>query len=121
MTEKEKKLKEKLLWEGFSNWGKKEFFHFITLCEWYGWNSYEKIANELPNKSVEDVKIYSEKFQKNYKNIKNGDKYMEWITKGEQDIQKLENVQHWILESFKSLPEKFELSDIEIHYEKGDD
>lgn len=36
LTEKEKKLKEKLLKEGFSNWGKKEFFHFITLCERYG-------------------------------------------------------------------------------------
>jgi len=36
LTEKEKKLKEKLLKEGFSNWGKKEFFSFISLCERYG-------------------------------------------------------------------------------------
>jgi len=62
LTEKEKKLKDKMLKEGFSNWGKKEFFHFITLCERYGRNSFEKIAKELPNKTIDEVKIYSEKF-----------------------------------------------------------
>lgn len=55
-------MKDKMLKEGFSNWGKKEFFHFITLCERYGRNSFEKIAKELPNKTIDEVKIYSEKF-----------------------------------------------------------
>ncbi len=87
-------MKDKMLKEGFSNWGKKEFFHFITLCERYGRNSFEKIAKELPNKTIDEVKIYSEKFQKCYKQIKNGDKYMERISKGEQDIQKLENIEN---------------------------
>lgn len=33
LTDAEQKKKDKLLKDGFSNWGKKEFFHFINLCE----------------------------------------------------------------------------------------
>ena len=39
----------------------------------------------MPHKTVEEVKVYSDKFFKNYKNIKNGDKYIERIVKGEQN------------------------------------
>jgi SWI/SNF-related matrix-associated actin-dependent regulator of chromatin subfamily A member 5 len=51
LTEAEIKKKDKLLKEGFSNWGKKEFFHFINLCERYGRTAYERIANEMANKT----------------------------------------------------------------------
>jgi len=37
---------------------------------------------------------------------------MERISKGEQDIQKLENIENWILDTFNSLPEDFSIEDI---------
>ena len=87
-TEQDRKKKEKLLKEGFSNWGKKEFFHFINLCERYGRTNYEKIASEMPNKTIADIQEYSKIFWNRYKLIKNGDKYVERIAKGESEIQK---------------------------------
>lgn len=45
---------------------------------------------------------------------------MERISKGEQDIQKLENIENWILDTFNSLPQDFSIDDIQINYEKGD-
>lgn len=90
LTDAENKKKEKLLKEGFSNWGKKEFFHYINLCERYGRTQYDKIANEMPNKTADDIKEYSKIFWAKYKLIKNGEKYVERISKGESEIHKLE-------------------------------
>jgi SWI/SNF-related matrix-associated actin-dependent regulator of chromatin subfamily A member 5 len=65
-------LKESLLRQGFSNWSKKEFFLYIRLCETNGRDSFERVQEGLPNKSLEDVKEYSKMFWKNWEKIENG-------------------------------------------------
>jgi len=43
----------------------------------------------MPNKTIADIQEYSKIFWNRYKLIKNGDKYVERIAKGESEIQKL--------------------------------
>jgi len=40
----------------------------------------------MANKTMEEIKVYSKKFWSNFKLIKNGEKYVERIEKGEADI-----------------------------------
>lgn len=54
-TKKDQSLKETLVKQGFSNWSKKEFFYYIRLCETFGRDAYAKIAENLPNKTIQDV------------------------------------------------------------------
>lgn len=75
----------------------------------------------MPNKTPEDIKEYSKSFWNKYRLIKNGEKYVERITKGESEIQKLEKIESKLLSAFKNLKEDFCIEDIVINYEKEDD
>jgi len=77
-----------LLAAGFSNWSKKDFFLFIRQCETYGRKDYDSIKLAFPTKTAEDVREYSEAFWKRWQSIENGQKYVERIEKGEQEIEK---------------------------------
>ena len=80
--------KDTLLSQGFSSWSKKDFFLFLRLAESYGRDDLESIAVGFPNKTLDDVKKYSETFWKKWQKIENGQKYVERIEKGEAEIEK---------------------------------
>ena len=81
-------------------------------------------------KSVEDIRVYANAFWKNYKKVKNWQKYLERIEKGELELEKRYRIDKAIEDKFAKLkkdfleanPEKtildFKISDIVIKYEK---
>ena len=86
-TEQDEQEKLALLKEGFSNWSKKDFFLYIKCCEKYGRNNYDKILSEMVNKTKEEFDIYSKEFWSRFKEIENGERYVERIEKGEIEIK----------------------------------
>ncbi|CAI5757354.1 unnamed protein product [Candida verbasci] len=89
LTEEELKLKESLLKEGYSNWNRRDFHHFISTCTKYGRNSIPLISLEFPDKSEDEVRQYAKAFWKNYKLIDGYEKFINQIEQGEEKIVKI--------------------------------
>jgi hypothetical protein len=60
--------KQRLLQEAFDDWSKSDFQNFHRACGKYGRLEFEKIAKDV-NKSVADVKRYSEAFWNKGKDV----------------------------------------------------
>lgn len=73
------------------------------MAELYGRSppSFESYREGLPLKTAESIMDYSEAFWKNFKMIENYQKYIERITKGEQEIERRNQVDHVIEEKYK--------------------
>lgn len=81
-------------------------------------------------KSLEEIKLYSEVFWRNYKKIDKYEKYIERIEKGEQEIKKRQSIDKAIEDKFQQLQEsfntkypdkdlsEFSFEDIQIQYSK---
>jgi SWI/SNF-related matrix-associated actin-dependent regulator of chromatin subfamily A member 5 len=69
-TDKDESEKQKLLNDGFSNWSKKDFFHYLKCCEKYGRNDYDMILAEMANKTRDELDQYSKYFWDNCAEIK---------------------------------------------------
>lgn len=87
-TKKDIDLREKLLKQGYTNWSKKDFFHLIRMCEYYGRDNFEEIALQFKSKTIEEIETYCDYFFKNYEKLENGQKYIDRIEKGEAEIEK---------------------------------
>lgn len=88
LTDEEKELKEKLLTQGYDNWNRKDFIHFIQCSSKYGRNSIQLIASEFPDKTIEEVREYAKKFWSSYEEIDGYERYINQITTGEERIIK---------------------------------
>ncbi|CDK24316.1 unnamed protein product [Kuraishia capsulata CBS 1993] len=86
LTEEEEAEKQELANEGYSNWSRRDFTHFIHLCAKYGRDSFEEIASEFEDKTIEDVKEYSEVFWENYGQIDGHERYISQIEQGEEKL-----------------------------------
>ena len=90
LTEEERGKKEEALLQGFSNWNRRDFQHFILVCIKYGRNAIRAIASEFePDKSLEDVREYAEAFWSNYEQIEGFERYISQIEQGEDKIRKI--------------------------------
>ncbi|ODV83568.1 hypothetical protein CANARDRAFT_202812 [[Candida] arabinofermentans NRRL YB-2248] len=89
LTEDEELRKQELINEGFGNWTRRDFYHFIQMNAKYGRNSITLISNEFEDKSIEEIKKYSKKFWSNYSNIEGYERYLAQIETGEEKIRKL--------------------------------
>ncbi len=77
-------MKNQLLQEGFPNWNKRDFFKFINMCEIFGRDRVDLYTElMLFDKSIDEIKRFSERFWKDFKSIKNHKKYIERIERGE--------------------------------------
>ena len=88
LTDEEKELKEELLTQGYGNWNRREFTHFIQVCSKYGRNSVLLIATEFEDKTDEDVREYAKKFWTSYEEIEGYERYINQIEMGEEKIIK---------------------------------
>ncbi|KAL9645087.1 hypothetical protein ABK040_004578 [Willaertia magna] len=90
LTKEEKAERTRLLKEGFPKWTKKDFQNFCKACEKYGRNDISNISKEI-EQSESQVKRYIKTFWKRYKEIKDWDKIIKKIEKGESQLQKIDN------------------------------
>ena len=92
LDEREQKEKETLLQKGFGNWNKRDFGLFIKACEKYGRDALEQIAGDIDAKTLPEVKEYSKVFWKKYKEVPDWERIVSNIEKGEQRIQRREEM-----------------------------
>lgn len=93
LTEEEEEEKRALANDGFSNWSRRDFTHFIQLNAKYGRENIEGIASEFEGKTFDEVKTYSEVFWDRYTEIEGYDKYIAQIEAGEERTRKLNHQQ----------------------------
>lgn len=69
LTEEEVQEKEELSTQGFANWQRRDFHHFIRANEKYGRDKYAEIAEEIGTKTAKEVKEYAKVFWERYEEI----------------------------------------------------
>lgn len=88
LTDEEKELKETMLTQGFSNWNRRDFMHFILSTSRYGRNSLGLIAREFEDKTIDEVREYAKKFWTSYEEIDGYERYINQIEAGEEKLLK---------------------------------
>ncbi|KAI0144129.1 SWI/SNF family of DNA-dependent ATPase [Hypoxylon sp. NC0597] len=91
LTEEEQEEKQKLSLQGFGDWNKRDFQQFINGSGRYGRNDYERIADEVDNKTAAEVKAYAKVFWQRYTEIADYHKYLQVIETGEERMRKTEH------------------------------
>lgn len=89
LTEAEVEEKKALALQGFSNWSRRDFYHFIQVNARVGRKNLKAIANEFEEKTPEEVYEYIDVFWKRYTEIEGCDKYIATIEAGEEKNRKL--------------------------------
>ncbi|ORX79706.1 hypothetical protein K493DRAFT_243417, partial [Basidiobolus meristosporus CBS 931.73] len=93
LTEEEKEEKERLLVEGFENWGKRDFNGFVKACERHGRDDLEAIAQEIDGKSLEEVEAYAKVFWERCQELAEHEKIIANIEKGEARLKRQDEIQ----------------------------
>ncbi|EFN58004.1 hypothetical protein CHLNCDRAFT_34395 [Chlorella variabilis] len=105
LSEEELAERDALLGEGFSNWMRRDFNAFVRACEKYGRASLADIARDIETKSEEEVRAYAKVFWERYTEINDHEKYIKNIERGEQRIQRQQDIMQAIatkLEKYKN-------------------
>lgn len=87
LTEEETAEKEDLAEDGFGDWQRRHFHNFIRAMERYGREALDKVAQEVTDKTEEDVRAYAAVFLERYTEIKDGEKYMDRVRSGEEKLR----------------------------------
>ena len=67
LTEEEQALKEELVNSGFPDWSRRDFQQLVKALEAYGWDEdMEVYANEIGDKTPEDVEEYYNVFKERW-------------------------------------------------------
>ncbi len=96
LTEAEEKEMKELEEEGFGSWTKKMFTAYIRACEAHGRDDIDNIRMGVPGQTPEEVDRYHETFwdDERYEEIKDWERYIRQIERGEQRIQRLEDIEN---------------------------
>lgn len=92
LSEEEIDEKHNLLPIGFPYWSKTDFNNFIKANEVFGRDDTKNIANNIQGKSSSEVKDYIAVFWKRSNEIKDIDRIMAQIEKGEVIIQNRDSI-----------------------------
>ncbi|OLL24079.1 ISWI chromatin-remodeling complex ATPase ISW2 [Neolecta irregularis DAH-3] len=90
LTQEEIARKEKFSTQGFSNWNRRDFQHFIAANVKHGRADLEMIAAECEGKTYEEIRQYSTVFWKKYKEIDGWERHITQIEAGEEKMRKAE-------------------------------
>ncbi|TAQ90161.1 hypothetical protein B7494_g1453 [Chlorociboria aeruginascens] len=91
LTEEEQELKQELSTKGFGDWNRRDFQQFINGSAKYGRKDYEGIAEEVDNKTAEEIMKYAKVFWSRYKEIADYPKHISLIQAGEEKTRKIEH------------------------------
>lgn len=92
LTEDEISEKEALLQEGFTTWTRRDFNQFIKANEKYGRDDMDSISKEVEGKTAEEVIEYANVFWDRCHELTDCDRIMAQIEKGEQRIQRRQDI-----------------------------
>lgn len=89
LTEDEEREKEELATEGFADWSRRDFQHFIRGAEKFGRVNYAAIASEIEGKTEKEVRDYGNVFWKRKEEIADWQRLVERIDAGEEKRKKV--------------------------------
>lgn len=90
LTEAEEEEKRQLLQQGFGNWNRRDFLHFISLLAAYGRDSIDDVVlNYGPGKSEFEIRTYFTAFWQRYTEIDLYERYLGQINAGEEKQAKM--------------------------------
>eukprot|EP00878_Enallax_costatus_P003452 GHUV01003663.1.p1 GENE.GHUV01003663.1~~GHUV01003663.1.p1 ORF type:complete len:1042 (+),score=456.73 GHUV01003663.1:458-3583(+) len=105
VTAEEQEERAALLAEGFATWNRRDFMSFVRAAEKFGRTEIDKIAGEMEGKTKEEVERYSKVFWLRYQELSDWEKYIKNIERGEQKIQRQQDIMQAIrakLEKYKN-------------------
>ncbi|KAF8581713.1 SNF2 family DNA-dependent ATPase [Ramaria rubella] len=115
LTEEEVTRKEELSRQGFDNWSKRDFQQFVKAVEAHGRDaSYETLAQEIQNKTGDDVKAYAKVFWKRWHELEDFVRIEQRILEGEARREKQDNLEALLDEKIKSV--RFPMQELELNY-----
>lgn len=114
LTDEEKELKDQLLTEGFHNWNRKDFIHFILVSTKYGRNAISLIAAEFEEKTIEEVREYAKMFWTHYEEIEGYEKYINQIEAGEDKVARTKLQKESLRRKISSY--RYPLQELELKY-----
>lgn len=88
LTEEEEKEKEELALQGFADWNRRDFQHFIKGAENNGRIAYSAIAMDIDTKTEKEVREYGEVFWRRYEELSDWQRLIERIDNGEEKRRK---------------------------------
>lgn len=88
LTEDEIAEKELLMTQGFTNWTKRDFSHFIRANEKWGRDDIENISKDVEGKTPEEVIEYSQVFWERCQELNDIERIMKQIERGESKIHR---------------------------------
>lgn len=105
LTAEEEEEKKELSQQGFSNWNRRDFMHFIHLNAKHGRDNIEAISAEFEDKTIDEVREYAEFFWQRYTEIDGYDRYIAQIEAGEERSRRVKQQKELIkrkVESYKA-------------------
>ena len=88
LTEKEAAEQKRLVEKGFATWRAADLKAFVRGCELYGRDDVAAVASEVEGKEEREVARYASVFFARYQELKDGQKLLAKIERGEALIQK---------------------------------
>lgn len=76
------------IYQGFTNWTKRDFNQFIKANEKYGRDDIDNIAKDVEGKTPDEVMQYSSVFWERCHELQDIDRIMAQIDRGEAKIQR---------------------------------
>jgi len=117
LTAAEQREKQELEDAGFGDWRRNHFQAFIRACESFGRKNLDAISMEVEAKTPDEVKRYHGVFFKRYRELKDHEKIMRTIEKGEERIKKVESFEKLIAR--KVMRHKNPMMNMELTYGSG--
>ncbi|KNZ59468.1 uncharacterized protein VP01_1726g5 [Puccinia sorghi] len=99
---------------GFEAWTRRDFLNFIKGCELHGRNSYDLIAKEIENKTVDEVQEYAEVFWQRHEEIEDHARFISKIEQAEAKRKKADRTEELLRAKISSV--KLPMQNLKIHY-----
>jgi SWI/SNF-related matrix-associated actin-dependent regulator of chromatin subfamily A member 5 len=84
IPEDELKELEEIAATGFTTWDKKDYENFVSSIDKNGRYAYDKIALDMPNKTLEEIKEYSKAFWERINDLPDGPKILRNVERKEK-------------------------------------
>lgn len=92
LSEEQTQEKERLLQEGFADWSRKDFNHFVRASAEYGREDIDNICKEVEGKEPDEVRAYAKVFWERKDELQDLERILSIIEKGEQKIQRKKDI-----------------------------
>lgn len=89
LTEEEEKEKEELATQGFTEWSRRDYQHFVRGAEKFGRVNYAAIASEIEGKTEKEVREYGKVFWDRIDEISDSQRLIERVDAGEEKRRKV--------------------------------